>query len=71
MLELIFLGFSSKSLKNNLWFMFVGAEVAQIGRALDSTKDLLRVRLKTELSLVQVRPSAPLRSFISRFSNIC
>ena len=29
--------FSSKSLKNKLWFMLVGAEVAQFGRALDST----------------------------------
>jgi hypothetical protein len=27
----------SKSLKNKLWFMLSGAEVAQIGRALDST----------------------------------
>jgi hypothetical protein len=29
--------FLFKKLKNDLWFMFVGAEVAQIGRALDST----------------------------------
>ncbi len=27
----------SKTLKNKLWFMLSGAEVAQIGRALDST----------------------------------
>lgn len=52
------MGFS-KSLKNKLWFMLSGAEVAQIGRAPDSTATMLGVKLKTGLSPVQVRPSAP------------
>jgi hypothetical protein len=31
----------SKSLKNKLWFMLSGAEVAQIGRAPDSTATIV------------------------------
>jgi hypothetical protein len=31
----------SKSLKNKLWFMLNGAEVAQLGRALDSTASVV------------------------------
>ena len=31
----------SKSLKNKTWFMLSGAEVAQFGRALDSTKTVV------------------------------
>jgi hypothetical protein len=34
------MGFS-KSLKNKLWFMLSGAEVAQIGRAPDSTTGIV------------------------------
>ena len=31
----------SKSLKNKLWFLLSGAEVAQTGRALDSTTNIV------------------------------
>lgn len=43
--------------------MLSGAEVAQLGEHSTQQHTSLRVKLKTELSLVQVRPSAPFTLF--------